>query len=92
MAEQLVGRGIATTVVERQSQVMPPLDVDMAHRVAESLRGNGVALRLGASVASVQGDPVTGVVLDTGERIEAGLVILAVGIRPNTELARQAGV
>lgn len=92
MAEQLVGRGIATTVVERQSQVMPPLDVDMAHRVAESLRGNGVALRLGASVASVQGDPVTGVVLDTGERIEAGLVVLAVGIRPNTELARQAGV
>lgn len=92
MAEQLVGRGIATTVVERQSQVMPPLDADMAHRVAESLRGNGVELRLGASVASVQGDPVTAVVLDSGERIEAGLVVLAVGIRPNTELARQAGV
>ena len=92
MAEQLVGRGIATTVVERVAQVMPPLDADMAHRVAESLRGNGVELRLGASVAAIEGDPATAVVLDTGERIEAGLVILAVGVRPATELARQAGV
>ena len=92
MAEQLVSRGIATTVVERLAQVMPPLDPDMAHRVAESLRGNGVQLRLGASVTAVEGDPVTAVVLDTGERIEAGLVILAVGVRPATELAVQAGV
>ena len=92
MAEQLVGRGIATTVVERLPQVMPPLDVDMAHRVAESLRGNGVQLRLGPSVTAVEGDPVAGVVLDTGERVEAGLVILAVGVRPAAELAVQAGV
>jgi NADPH-dependent 2,4-dienoyl-CoA reductase/sulfur reductase-like enzyme/rhodanese-related sulfurtransferase len=92
MAEQLVGRGVATTVVERVAQVMPPLDADMAHRVAESLRGNGVDLRLGASVTEIEGDPVTAVVLDTGERIDAGLVILAVGVRPNTELAVQAGV
>ena len=92
MAEQLVGRGVATTVVERLAQVMPPLDTDMAHRVAKSLRGNGVDLRLGASVTAIEGDPVQAVVLDTGERIEAGLVILAVGVRPNTELAVQAGV
>lgn len=92
MVEQLVGRGIATTVVEREPQVMPPLDPDMAHRVAESLRGHGVDLRLGSTVAAVDGDPVSGVALDSGERIDAGLVILAVGIRPNAELARQAGV
>lgn len=92
MAEQLVGRGIATTVVERMLQVMPPLDSDMAHRVAESLRANGVDLRLGSTVSAIEGDPASGVVLESGERIEAGLVIMAVGIRPNTELARQAGV
>jgi NADPH-dependent 2,4-dienoyl-CoA reductase/sulfur reductase-like enzyme/rhodanese-related sulfurtransferase len=92
MAEQLVGRGVATTIVERLPQVMPPLDGDMAHRVAESLRGNAVDLRLGASVTALEGDPVTAVVLDTGERIEAGLVILALGVRPATELAVQAGV
>lgn len=92
MAEQLVTRGLATTVVERLAQVMPPLDADMAHRVAESLRGNGVDLRLGASVTAIEGDPVTAVVLDTGERIEAGLVVLGVGVRPNVGLAEQAGV
>ena len=92
MAEQLVSRGIDTTLVERMPQVMPPLDADMAHRVAGSLRGKGVQLRLGASVTAVEGDPVTAVVLDTGERIEGGLVILAVGVRPATELAVHAGV
>lgn len=92
MAEQLVGRGIATTIVEREPQVMPPLDPDMAHRVAESLRGNGVRLRLGVAVSAIEGDPVTAVVLESGERIEAGLVVLAMGVRPATELAVQAGV
>lgn len=92
MAEQLVGRGIATTVVERLAQVMPPLDSDMAHRVAESLRGNGVDLRLGASVTAVEGDPAAALVLDSGERIDAGLVVLGVGVRPNVVLAEQAGV
>jgi NADPH-dependent 2,4-dienoyl-CoA reductase/sulfur reductase-like enzyme/rhodanese-related sulfurtransferase len=92
MAEQLVGRGIATTVVERLAQVMPPLDADMAYRVAESLRGNGVGLRLGTSVAAIEGDPVTELVLDTGERIAAGVVILGVGVRPNVRLAVAAGV
>jgi NADPH-dependent 2,4-dienoyl-CoA reductase/sulfur reductase-like enzyme/rhodanese-related sulfurtransferase len=92
MAEQLVGRGVATVVVERLLQVMPPLDADMAHRVAESLRANGVDLRLGTSVTAIEGDPARAVVLDNGERIEAELVIMAVGVRPNTELAQQAGV
>ncbi|MGB7979183.1 MAG: FAD-dependent oxidoreductase [Candidatus Nanopelagicales bacterium] len=92
MAEQLVGRGIATAVVERSAQVMPPLDVDMAHRVAGSLRANGVDLRLGVTVIAVEGEPAQAVVLDTGERIEAGVVIVGVGVRPNVGLAVQAGV
>ncbi len=92
MVEQLIGRGIAVTLVEQRRQVMPPMDADMAHRVAESLRAHGVDLRLGATAAAVEGDPATGVVLDSGERIEAGLVIVAVGVRPNTELAERAGV
>ena len=92
MAEQLVGRGIATTVVEREAQVMPALDADMAHRVTEVLRRAGVELRLGAAVAAIEGDQATGVVLASGERLAADLVIVSVGIRPNTELATQAGV
>ena len=46
MVEQLVGRGVHTTLVERESQVMPPLDPDVAEAVQKTLDGHGVALRL----------------------------------------------
>lgn len=92
MVEQLVQRGITTTLVERQPQVMPTLDADMADRVAETVRDHGVGLRLGASVTAIEGDPAAAVVLDSGERIEAGLVVVGVGIAPSTALAEQAGV
>ncbi len=92
MVEQLMHRGIATTLVEQQPQVMPPLDPDVAHRVAESVRGHGVDLRLDATLAAVEGDPATTVVLGSGERIQADLVVLSVGVRPNVDLAAQAGV
>ncbi len=92
MVEQLVHRGIAVTLVERLPQVMPPLDVDMATRVADTLGAHGVDVRLGATVTGIDGDPVIGVTLDSGHHLDAQLVILAVGIRPNTDLARQAGV
>jgi NADPH-dependent 2,4-dienoyl-CoA reductase/sulfur reductase-like enzyme/rhodanese-related sulfurtransferase len=92
MVEQLVGRGIAVTLVERVAQVMPPLDADMAARVEATVREHGVDLRLATSVTQVLGDPVTGVLLDSGEQVDAQLVIVAAGIRPNTALARRAGV
>jgi NADPH-dependent 2,4-dienoyl-CoA reductase/sulfur reductase-like enzyme/rhodanese-related sulfurtransferase len=91
MAEQLVRRGLRVTVVERRPQVMPPLDADMAARVAEELRAHGVDVRVGAEVSSIEGDPVEAVVVD-GQRIEAGLVVLGLGVRPNTTLAERAGV
>lgn len=92
MVEQLVQRGITTTLVEKQPQVMPSLDADMADRVADTLDEHGVGLRLGASVSAIEGDPARAVVLDSGERIVAGLVIVGVGIAPSTALAEQAGV
>jgi NADPH-dependent 2,4-dienoyl-CoA reductase/sulfur reductase-like enzyme/rhodanese-related sulfurtransferase len=91
MVEQLVGRGISTTLVERLPQVMPPLDPDMADRVSESLLGRGVDVRLSTSVVRISADPVQEVELDDGSTVPAGTVILAVGVRPNTELAVQAG-
>ena len=92
MVEQLAGRGIATTLVERLPQVMPPLDADMAVRVADEVERHGVDLRLGSAVREVTGDPVTGVVLDDDTVVDADLVVIAVGVRPNVELAVQAGV
>lgn len=92
MTEQLVERGIAVTVVERLPQVMPALDADMAFRVEETLTKHGVDVLVGASVTGIEGGhAVTGVRLESGDQVEAGIVILAVGVRPNVSLAQQAG-
>ena len=92
MVEQLVGRGVRTTLVEREQQVMPALDSDVAETVERTLHRHGVTVRLGRSATALHGDPVTGVELDFDERLPAQLVIAALGIRPNTRLAEQAGV
>ena len=93
MAEQLTYRGIQVTLVERLPQVMPPLDRDMAERVADHLRDKGVELLLGESVTAFNGtERVTEVALESGKSIETDLVILSVGVKPNTDLAKQIGV
>ncbi|WP_426355273.1 FAD-dependent oxidoreductase [Exiguobacterium sp. R-39] len=93
MAEQLTYRGIQVTLVERLPQVMPPLDRDMAERVADHLEDKGVELMLGESVTALNGtERVTDIALESGKSIATDLVILSVGVKPNTELAKQIGV
>ncbi len=86
-AENLVHRGIATTLVEAMDQVLAPLDAEMARPVAAEIRRHGVDLRLGVGLASVDEH---GVDLADGTRIDADLVILAIGVRPDTTLAKLA--
>jgi NADPH-dependent 2,4-dienoyl-CoA reductase/sulfur reductase-like enzyme/rhodanese-related sulfurtransferase len=88
-AENLIHRGIKTTIVEAMDQVLAPLDPEMAVPVADELRNHGIDLRLGSGLASVD---ETGVNLANGERIDADLVILAIGVRPDTTLAKAADV
>jgi NADPH-dependent 2,4-dienoyl-CoA reductase/sulfur reductase-like enzyme/rhodanese-related sulfurtransferase len=88
-AENLVHRGIPTTIVEATDQVLAPLDPEMAIAVASEMRRNGVDLRLGVSVAAMDDDCV---VVSNGDRIPADLVILAIGVRPDATLARAAGL
>ena len=72
---------------------MPALDADMAFRVAEELGKHGVDVRPGVGVTAIHAsDRVTGVQLDHDEVLPADVVILAVGVRPETTLARQIGV
>lgn len=93
MAEQLTYRGIQVTLVERLPQVMPPLDRDMAERVADHLKDKGVELLLGESVTAFNGtERVTEVALESGKSIATDLVILSVGVKPNTKIAQQIGV
>jgi NADPH-dependent 2,4-dienoyl-CoA reductase/sulfur reductase-like enzyme/rhodanese-related sulfurtransferase len=89
IAENLIHRHIATTLVESTDQVLAPLDPEMAGTVAQEMRRNGVELHLGDSVASVS---PTSVHLASGEVLDADLVIVAIGVRPDTTLARAAGL
>ncbi len=93
MTEQLVHKGMEVTLVEMQDQVMPPMDADMAFRVEEHLRAHGVRLLLSDTVKTIDGkNSVKSVTTTKGETLEADVVFLSVGVRPNTELAKQMGV
>jgi NADPH-dependent 2,4-dienoyl-CoA reductase/sulfur reductase-like enzyme/rhodanese-related sulfurtransferase len=94
MAENLVARGLAVTIVELAPQVMPPLDPEMAQPVQAHLEQHGVQVVLGDGVAGFEAgtqSPLC-VVTQSGRRFEADLVILAVGVTPETSLARAAGL
>ncbi|MEV4123431.1 FAD-dependent oxidoreductase [Nocardia sp. NPDC049707] len=89
MAENLVRRGVSTTVVERGLQVLAPLDVEMAAPVAAEMREHGVRLALGAELTRIDADTVT---LSDQHVVPADLVVMAIGVRPESALAREAGL
>lgn len=89
VAENLVHRGLQVAVVEATAQVMPPMDPEMVAPVHQRLRDNGVDLRLGAAVVSIEQDRVQ---LADGSSLPADLVVAAIGVRPDDALARAAGI
>lgn len=90
LAENLRHRGLEVAVVEMLPQVLRPFDLEMAHTVAQRLRANGVELHLGTSLSGIDDDHV---VLDGGaSTLPADLVVLSVGVRPESSLARDAGL
>lgn len=93
MAENLVRRGVATTIVEKNDQILTPFDKEMTTPIVEKLAGKGVTLLLGHSaeaVKSVEGG--LNVVLNSGQRLPAQLVLFGVGVRPENVLAVEAGL
>ena len=94
MAENLAHRGLEVTVVEMLDQVMPPLDPEMASTVAEHLQKNGVKLALGDAVAAFErtASGQLAVVTQSGHRLVGDLVVLGIGVKPETALARGAGL
>ncbi|MBO3737979.1 FAD-dependent oxidoreductase [Actinoplanes flavus] len=93
MAEALVRRGLTVTLVEKAPQPMSTVDPDMGALVAEAVRGLGIDLRTGVTVSALEtdGDRVRAVVTDAGT-IPADVVVLGLGVRPNTALAQAAGL
>jgi NADPH-dependent 2,4-dienoyl-CoA reductase/sulfur reductase-like enzyme/rhodanese-related sulfurtransferase len=89
IAENLIHKGIRTSVIEASDQVLAPLDPEMATLVAKEMRLQKVDLHLGVSVSAINPKSVT---LSDGVEIPAELVILAIGVKPDTSLAKNAGL
>ena len=93
MAENLVELGVKTTIVEMADQVMAPLDPEMAAMVHAQLRERGVVLELGHAVKSfATKDGKLLVSTEQGVQISCDMVISALGVAPETDLAKRAGL
>lgn len=92
-AENLVRRGLEVTLAEFAPQVMPPLDPEMALLVADELAKNGVTVLTGVGVSSVAAeDDGVKVAFTDGREGKFGAVVLALGVAPETSLAKAAGI
>ena len=81
MAENLAEQGLKVSVVEGASHVMPPIDMDMAHGVHNYIRSKGIDLYLGQTCTAMDG---SGVILKNGAKVPADMVIMSIGVRPDT--------
>ena len=93
MAENLNAAGLKVDIAEALDQVMAPLDYEMAAIIHNHIRSKGCGLHLGDGVKAFEpeGDK-TVVVLQSGKRIPADMIILSIGVRPNNTLAKEAGL
>jgi NADPH-dependent 2,4-dienoyl-CoA reductase/sulfur reductase-like enzyme len=92
MAEAMVRRGLAVTVVDQAPEPMPTLDPDMGALVREAMQGMGIEVLTGTRVTGFDTSPndrVSAVVTPQGA-LPADLVVLGLGVRPNTGLAQAA--
>lgn len=89
LAENLHHRGLAVSLVELADQVLPPLDPEMAAPLTRELDAHGVEVRLGLQVAKVLPDTVE---LSDGSVLPGDIVLMAAGVRPETDLAERAGL
>lgn len=92
-AEALRHRGLEVDVVELAPHVLPPLEREMASVVTTQLRNLGIRVHAGVAAESVEvGDDEDVVVLADGTRIPTDLVVLSVGVRPDTAFVETAGI
>lgn len=94
MAENLRHRGLEVTLVELLDQVFMPADKEMAAILHQHLTMNGVRLILGDGVKEIvpTGDESAEVVLNSGEHLPTELIVLSIGVKPDTEFVKRAGI
>ena len=91
MAENLVDRGIEVTMIEMSQQVMAPIDIEMASLLHTHIREKGVNLIIGNGVQSFA-DQGRKVILADGTEVATNMTILSIGVRPENQLAKEAGL
>ena len=94
MAENLRHRGIKVKIVEMLDQVMAPLDKEIAQFVHQELLLNGVCLQLEDPVDSfmINEEGNSYVITKSGDKVRTDMIILAIGVRPENHLAKEAGL
>ena len=94
IAYLIARHGVKVTLVEMLEHIMQKvLDADMSEQVEEYIRNKGIDLQLKQKVSAIRGrNKVDKVVLSSNEQVEADMVIISAGVRPNTELAEKAGL
>lgn len=93
LVENLVHRGVSTTLVELQDQILPPFDRELTTPLLAAVRAAGVAVHLGASAEAFEPDGAgLQVRLRSGVLLPADLVVLGIGVRPESALAQAAGL
>ncbi len=91
MAENLYERGVEVTLVEMSNQVMAPFDIEMASILHTHMNEKGVKLILEDGVQAFENNGAK-VILSSGKEIDTEMILLAIGVRPENELAKEAGL
>ncbi|MBF0542847.1 MAG: FAD-dependent oxidoreductase [Candidatus Riflebacteria bacterium] len=91
--ENLINRKISVILIERENQVMPPMDPEMTSIIHQHLKFHGVDLKLGTQLNSIsQANSRLAVQISGGNSFETDMVILAIGVKPEVKLAKDAGL
>ena len=92
MAEAFSIREYEVTLIEKLPRVLPNFDVEFSDKVEEKLREKGISVRLGTELKAISGNGTVMGVMTDAEEIEADVVLMAVGIKANAAIAKEAGI
>ena len=92
MAENLKHLDVDVIIIEAANQIMGPMDAEMTRVVGKTLLDKGIKIILNDGVKSFNGQKIIEVSLSSGRKLEADLVLLAIGVKPENKLAREAGL
>jgi pyruvate/2-oxoglutarate dehydrogenase complex dihydrolipoamide dehydrogenase (E3) component/rhodanese-related sulfurtransferase len=92
MVEALRHRGLEVTLIERDPQILAPLDAEMTGSLLDTLKKQQVKLHIGDGLAAIVPGQSLQLKLTSGAQVETNLVVLAIGVRPENKLAKDAGL